>query len=35
LNEGIRGLMRGVTLADVLTAYEKQKADCGIFDYTI
>jgi hypothetical protein len=27
--------MRGVTLADVLTAYEKQKADCGIFDYTI
>ena len=35
LNEGIRDLMRGVTLADVLTAYEKQKADCGIFDYTI
>ena len=35
LNEGIRELMRGVTLADVLTAYEKQKAEYGIFDYTI
>ena len=35
LNDGIRELMRGVTLADVLSAYEKQQVACGVFDYII
>ena len=35
LNEKIREIMRGVTLEDVLDAYERQKAADGYFDYII
>lgn len=35
LNDDIRGLMRGTTLADILASYEKQKALNGNADYCI
>ena len=35
LNDDIRDLMRQTTLADILTAYRKQNAQDGIFDYCI
>ena len=35
LNEDIRGLMGGITLADILATYEKQNAQNGDMDYCI
>ncbi len=35
LNEGIRGLMGKITLADILEACYRQNAKDGIFDYCI
>ena len=35
LNDDIRSLMRQTTLADILTAYKKQNAQDGSFDYCI
>ena len=35
LNDDIRGLMRGTTLADILASYEKQNAKDGDMDYCI
>ena len=35
LNEGIRDLTAKITLDDILNAYRKQNAECGICDYCI
>ena len=35
LNNGIRDLMQGITLDDILNAYRQRNADLGISDYCI
>ena len=35
LNDDIRGLMRGTTLAEILESYKRQNARNGLFDYCI
>ena len=35
LNDDIRNLMRGTTLADILASYDKQNAKDGSMDYCI
>lgn len=35
LNDDIRGLMRGTTLADILAAYDRQNESDGSIDYCI